>query len=226
MLSGSASPYNATVFLTLKDWSERGERALTAPWLLRRLNMRFAREIPEAVVYAFGPPAIPGLGTGAGFSLMIQDRIGSTPQELERVTQEFLAAARERPEIGNASSVFSARVPQLFADTDREKSLKQGVAVADVNSTLAASLGGAYVNDFNRFGRVYKVYVQAEAEYRDEPGDIGSFFVRNAEGDMVPMSTLVRVEATSGPAFTSRFNLYRAAEVTGVPAPGRAQPKR
>ncbi|MBP1643163.1 MAG: bepE 2 [Acidobacteria bacterium] len=220
MLSGSASPYNATVFLTFDEWSARADPSLVAPRLLRALNARFAREIPEAIVYAFGPPAIPGLGTGAGFSMMIQDRVGSTPQELERVTQEFVAAARQRPEIGNASSVFSARVPQLFADTDRDKALKQGVAIGDVNSTLAASLGGAYVNDFNRFGRVYKVYVQAEAAYRDRPEDIGTFFVRNRNGDMVPMSTLVRIEPTSGPAFTNRFNLYRAAEVTGIPAPG------
>jgi HAE1 family hydrophobic/amphiphilic exporter-1 len=220
MLSGTPSPYSATVFLTLEEWSERADRSLVATWLLRRLNLRFAREIPEAVVYAFGPPAIPGLGTGAGYSLMIQDRIGSTPQELERVTREFVAAARQRPEIGSAASVYSAAVPQLFADVDRDKAMKQGAAIADVNQTLSASLGGAYVNDLNRFGRVYKVYVQAEAEFRDEPSDIGSFFVRNAQGKMVPMSTLVTVEPTSGPAVTTRFNLYRAAEVTGVPAPG------
>jgi len=220
MLSGSSASNNATFFLTLSEWSERPELLQQASILMRRLNARFYKEIPEAVVYALGPPAIPGLGTGAGFSMMLQDRVGSTPADLQRVVDDFVAAARARPEIGNASSVYSARVPQLFAAVDREKALKQGVAIGDVNATLAASLGGAYVNDFNRFGRVYKVYVQAEAEYRDEPEDIGSFFVRNGQGAMVPMSTLVGVTSDAGPAYTNRFNLFRAAEVTGVPAPG------
>ena len=220
MLSGSAAPNNATFFLTLKDWEERPEIAQRASILMRRLNARFYQEIPEAMVYAFGPPAIPGLGTGAGFSLMVQDRVGSTPQDLEAAVRKFVEAARQRPEIGSASSVFSASAPQLFADLVRDKALKQGVAIADVNQTLAASLGGAYVNDFNRFGRVYKVYVQAEGEYRNVPSDIGSFFVRNANGDMVPLSTLVEVKSSSGPVYTNRFNLYRAAEVNGVPAPG------
>ncbi|MCB1007863.1 MAG: multidrug efflux RND transporter permease subunit [Acidobacteria bacterium] len=220
MLSGSSASNNATLFLTLADWSERPEILQQASILMRRLNGRFYQEIPEAMVYALGPPAIPGLGTGAGFSMMIQDRVGSTPGELQRVVSEFAAAARERPEIGGANSVFSAAVPQLYAAVDRDKALKQGVAIGDINSTLAASLGGAYVNDFNRFGRVYKVYVQAEAAYRAKPTDIGDFFVRNAQGAMVPMSTVVDVEPSSGPAYTNRFNLFRAAEVTGVPAAG------
>jgi NodT family efflux transporter outer membrane factor (OMF) lipoprotein len=220
MLSSAASPNTATFFLTLREWSERPEVTQRASILMRRLNARFYQEVPEALVYAFGPPAIPGLGSGAGFSMMIQDRVGSTPQDLEAVVRGFVDAAKRRPEIGSAATVYSASAPQLFASLNRDKALKQGVAIADVNQTLAASLGGAYINDFNRFGRVYKVYVQAEAEYRDEPSDIGSFFVRNGGGTMVPMSTLVEVEPSAGPIFTNRFNLYRAAEVTGVPAAG------
>ncbi len=220
MISQAMSVSDATVFLTLKEWGERKDKSEHAAELIRTLNARFAREIPEAIVYAFGPPAIPGLGTGAGFSMMIQDRVGTTPQELEAVVRKFCEAARKRPEIATASTVFSSSAPQIFADLDRDKALKQGVVIKDVNQTLAASLGGSYVNDFNRFGRTYKVYVQAEGEFRQRPEDIGAFFVRNAAGQMVPMSTLVRVEPSAGPTYTNRFNLFRSAEVSGVPAPG------
>ena len=178
------------------------------------------RQIPEAVVVAFGPPAIPGLGTGAGFTMELQDRIGNTPQYLGAQTQRFIEAARKRPEIGRISTLYRPSVPQVYADIDRSKVLKVGVPISDVNTTLGALLGSAYMNDFNRFGRVYKVYVQAEPEYRRDPKQFGLFFVRGASGNMVPLDTLITTRETSGPEFTNRFNLYRAAEVTGVPAEG------
>ncbi len=188
--------------------------------VVNALNRAFAREIPEGQVVAFGPPAIPGLGTGAGFTMELQDRSGGAPQYLADQTQRFLEAARKRPEIGRIGTLYRASVPQVFADIDRSKVLKSGVLLNDVNTTLGALLGSSYINDFNRFGRVYKVYLQAEPEFRRDPKQLGLFYVRNQAGGMVPLDTLVTTKSSSGPEFTNRFNLFRAAELTGVPAAG------
>jgi len=219
LLSSSAASNNAFFFVELEDWAERGEPAERAAGLIRGINRKLAG-IPEAVAFAFGPPAIPGLGSGSGFSLMLQDQGGNTPAYLQQQVGNFLQATAQRPEIGAAFTTFSASVPTVFVDVDREKVLKQGVQLKDVNTSLGANLGGTYVNDFNRFGRLYKVYIQAEPEYRVQPEDIGQFFVRNAEGGMVSLSTLVGLGRSTGPAYTNRFNLFRAVEVTGNPAPG------
>jgi hydrophobe/amphiphile efflux-1 (HAE1) family protein len=220
MLSGAAAPNNAIVFVALKPWDERTSIADRADNLTRRLNGIFARSIPDALVFAFGPPAIPGLGTSAGFSLMLQDQSGGTPQYLADQVALFLDAVSRRPEIASAFTTYSATVPQVYVDVDREQALTQGVALSDLNTTLGANLGGAYVNDFNAFGQLYKVYIQAEPEYRSRVDDVGRFFVRNKDGDMVPLSSFVAVETASGPGYTNRFNLARAAEITGGPAPG------
>jgi HAE1 family hydrophobic/amphiphilic exporter-1 len=220
LLSGAASPNNAIVFVSLKEWGERSSLADRADNLTRRLNGMFARGIPDALVFAFGPPAIPGLGTGSGFSLMLQDRSGNTPQYLAGQVAAFLDAVAARPEIGSAFTTFSASVPQVYVDVDREQALTQGVALSDLNTTLGANLGGAYVNDFNAFGQLYRVYLQAEPEYRSRTEDVGRFFVRNKDGDMVPLSSFVSVQTASGPGYTNRFNLARSAEITGAPAPG------
>ena len=184
------------------------------------LNKAFAQEIPEGQVLAFGPPAIPGLGTGAGFTMQLQDRSGGAPQYLAEQTQRFMEAARKRPEIGRIATLYRASVPQVFADIDRSKVLKSGVLLNDVNTTLGALLGSSYINDFNKFGRVYKVYLQAEPEFRKDPKQLGLFFVRNQTGGMVPLDTLITTGPASGPEFTNRFNLFRSAELTGVPAAG------
>ena len=131
-----------------------------------------------------------------------------------------MEAARKRPEIGRVSTLYRASVPQVYADIDRSKVLKVGATIGDVNTTLGALLGSSYVNDFNRFGRVYKVYVQAEPEFRRDPKQLGLFFVRSAKGEMIPLDTLTSTRSTSGPEFTNRFNLFRSAEIGGVPAPG------
>ena len=220
LLSGAAAPNTAVVFVSLKEWGERASIFERADILALRLNLAFATAIPEAVVFAFGPPAIPGLGTSAGFSMMLQDRGGNTPQYLAEQVARFLDAASQRPEIARAMTTYSASVPQVYVDVDREQALTQGVPLSDLNTTLGANLGGAYVNDFNAFGRLYKVYIQAEPEYRAEPDQIGDFFVRNREGDMVPLSAFVAIESASGPGYTNRFNLARAAEITGSPAQG------
>jgi hydrophobe/amphiphile efflux-1 (HAE1) family protein len=220
LLTGAYSSNIGFFFVALKPWHDRHSAEEQANGVAAALNKAFAQEIPEAAVVAFGPPAIPGLGTGAGFTMELQDRVGRSPQFLGEQTARFIEAARKRPEIGRISTLYRATVPQIYADIDRSKVLKVGVPLQDVNTTLGALLGSSYINDFNRFGRVYKVYVQAEPEYRKDPKQFGLFFVRGSGGQMAPLSTLVTARPTSGPEFTNRFNLYRAAELTGVPAPG------
>lgn len=220
LLTSSLSPNNGFLFVSLKNWDQRDSIALHVNSLIADANRKFAIGIPQAMVFAFGPPAIPGLGTGSGFSLMLQDRGGNTPEYLAEQTRVFIEAARERPEIGNVISTFRANVPQIFANVDTDKVLKLGVSPADLNTTLGSFLGGAYVNDFNRFGRLFKVYVQAEPEYRASADDIRFFFVRGKSGQTVPLSALVSTSPTQGPEYTNRFNLFRASELTGSPADG------
>src|SRR5262247_2520142 len=217
------SAYSSNIgffFVELKPWHDRHGTEATAAGVVQALNKAFAQQIREGSVVAFGPPAIPGLGTGAGFTIELQDRSGRPPEYLAQQAQRFIEAARKRPEIGRISTLYRASVPQVYADIDRSKVMKAGVQLSDVNTTLGALLGSSYLNDFNKFGRVYKVYVQAEPEYRRDPSQLGLFFVRNAAGGMVPLDTLVTTRPSSGPEFTNRFNLFRAAELTGVPAPG------
>ncbi|MDH4036117.1 MAG: multidrug efflux RND transporter permease subunit [Candidatus Krumholzibacteria bacterium] len=218
--SSTAASNMATFFVGLKPWHERHGKEGRSFEMIEEFNRRFAAEVPEAFVLAIGPPPIQGLGTGAGFSFMLQDRSGNTPQDLADQVEKFIEAARQRPEIGSISSPYRASVPQISAVLDPDRVTKQGVTVRDVNTTLAAMLGGSYINDFNRYGRVYKVYLLAEPEYRDDIFDIGSFFVRNNNGSMVPLSSVIRTAPAYGPEFTNRFNLYRSAELTGVPAAG------
>ncbi len=217
ILAGSTVPNNGFMFITLTDW---GDRDLTAKQIIDKLNVQFAREVNGAQVFAFGPPALPGLGNGSGFSIMIQDRGGNTPDYLGENAIKFIKAANERPEIGAAFTTFQANVPQRFMDIDREKALKLGVSLDDLYTTIGAFMGGAYVNDFTRFGRLYKTYVQAEPEYRVSEDQINNFFVKNNKGDMVPLATIATIKPVSGPDYTNRFNLYRSVEVTGGPAPG------
>jgi HAE1 family hydrophobic/amphiphilic exporter-1 len=220
LLTGAYSSNMGFFFVQLKPWHERHTAEEHAAGVVSALNRAFAREIPEAGVVAFGPPAIPGLGTGAGFTMELQDRSGGTPEYLAEQAARFMEAARKRPEIGRINTLYRASVPQIYADIDRSKVLKAGVPLNDVNTTLGALLGSSYVNDFNRFGRVYKVYVQAESEFRRDPKQLGLFYVRNQKGGMVPLDTLVTTRPSAGPEFTNRFNLFRTAELTGVPADG------
>ncbi|MBU2949722.1 efflux RND transporter permease subunit [Tamlana agarivorans] len=217
ILAGSAVPNNGFMFATLSEW---GDRDLTAKEVIDNLNREFAKKIKGAQVFAFGPPALPGLGNGSGFSIMIQDRGGNTPEYLGENTMKFIKAANERPEIGSAFTTFQANVPQRYLDIDKEKALKLGVSLSDLYTTIGAFMGGAYVNNFTRFGRLYKTYIQAEPEYRVDESKINNFFVKNNKGDMVPLATIATVRPISGPDYTNRFNLYRAVEVTGGPAPG------
>ena len=220
LLTSAYSSNMGFFFVQLKPWEERTTEESHANGVVAALNAAFAQQIPEAGVIAFGPPSIPGLGTGAGFTMQLQDRSGGAPDYLAEQTQRFMAAARKRPEIGRINTLYRATVPQVYADIDRSKVLKSGVQLNDVNTTLGALLGSSYINDFNRFGRVYKVYIQAEPEFRRDPKQLGLFYVKNQTGGMVPLDTLVTTGPGSGPEFTNRFNLFRSAELTGVPAAG------
>jgi HAE1 family hydrophobic/amphiphilic exporter-1 len=217
MLTGSMASNTAFIFVALTDWEER---KMTANEIIDKLNIQLATKIKGAQAFAFGPPAIPGLGNGSGFSIMIQDKAGNTPEYLAENTMKFVQAANARPEISGAFSSFQANVPQRYLEIDKEKALKLGVSLNDLYTTVGAFMGGAYVNDFTRFGRLYKTYIQAEPEYRVDESQINNFFIKNKDGNMVPLATLATVQPISGPDYTSRFNLYRSAEVTGSPAKG------
>ena len=220
LLTGSMAPNTGFLFVKAKPWAKRKDVRERIDIAIKLLNLEYYKRIPQAQVFAFAPPPISGLGSGSGFTFMLQDRAGRSPAELDAMSKKFVEAAKKRPEIGRVSTVFRATVPQVFADVDRQKALTLGVPVSDVNGTLGALLGSSYINDFNRFGRVYKVFMQAEPEFRADPKSLGLFFVRSGDGKMVPLDTLVRTKEVSGPDFTTRFNLYRAAEISGVPAEG------
>jgi HAE1 family hydrophobic/amphiphilic exporter-1 len=195
-------------------------REQTANQLVAAMNREFFMGVNEAQVFAFGPPPIPGLGSGSGFTMMIQDRAGNTPAYLAEQTTRFARAATARPEIASVVTTFRPSVPQRFMEINRDKVLKAGVALSDIYTTVGAFLGGSYVNDFNRFGRLYKAYIQAEPEYRISEDRINLFFVKNKNGDRVPLSAFVSIKEAAGPDFTNRFNLYRSIELSGGPAPG------
>jgi hydrophobic/amphiphilic exporter-1 (mainly G- bacteria), HAE1 family len=219
-LSRVSASYQGYFFIALKPWAERTTAELQVQGIADTLNREMAAEVPEANCIALLPPAIPGLGNAGGFSMYIQDRSGGTVQFLDQNLQNFLAAARKRPELANVNSQFNSSVPQIYADVDRDKVLKQGVAVSDVYQTLQAYLGGLYLNQFNRFGRQYRVFLQGEGMERMSEADIKGFYVRNNSGQMVPLSALLTTRQITGPEYTNRFNLYRSAQVIGSAAPG------
>jgi HAE1 family hydrophobic/amphiphilic exporter-1 len=207
-------------FIGLKPWDTRTRADLEARQIVNRLNGQLRRIVPEATAFAVMPPSIPGLGTQGGFSFWLQDRSGGSLEFLNQNVQKFLDAARKRPELVGVTSQFTAAVPQLYADVDRDKVLKQGIALGDVYQTMQAFLGGLFVNQFNRFGRQWRVFLQAEGADRTSPAAISQFYVRNNDGSMVPLSTLEITQPAFGPQYTNRFNVYRAALITGAAAPG------
>jgi multidrug efflux pump len=219
LLSLVTTTYNGFYFITLEDWGERNKHGLTADVIMQRLNMRLAG-VAEAQVFAFSPPAIPGIGTSGGVTFMLEDRSGGDPEFLAQNTEKFLAAARQRPEFALLFTTLLPSTPQYFAEVDRDKVLKQGIPLASVYQALQTFLGGAFVNYFNQYGRVWQVYIQAEGEFRTRPENVGQFYVRNAAEHAVPLSTLVRMREVNGPEFTTRFNEFRAAQINGIVMPG------
>ncbi len=217
LLNNTVAPNAATIFVSLTPWHDRTRTALEIAQQVNALSMK---GISEATIVAVGPPPILGLGNGAGFTMMLQDRGGNSPQYLAQNAQKFIAAASERPEIGRVYTLFRSNVPQKNISVDKEKVDKLGLDLNDVNSTISTMLGGSFINNFNQFGRQYKTYVMADADYRMRQGDLQQLYVRNSTGDMVPVGTVASVSDTSGPQYTNHFNIYRAAEVNGIPAPG------
>jgi HAE1 family hydrophobic/amphiphilic exporter-1 len=206
------------IFVSLKDWGN-GSKPPKSWW--PSMNRNFSWAINEAQVFAFGPPAIPGLGSGSGFTMMIQDRAGNTPAIPGRADDPVHSGGNVRGLKSVPSfTTFRPSVPQRFMEINRDKVLKAGVSLNDIYTTVGAFLGGAYVNDFNRFGRLYKAYIQAEPEYRHQRGSDQPLFCQKQDGDRVPLSAFVSIKDTAGPDFTNRFNLYRSIELSGGPAPG------
>src|SRR3954462_10367476 len=219
LLSFVRSTYNATFFVSFKPWDERTTRAHQFQTLKAKLNRRL-NKIPEAVVFGFSPPAIPGVGTAGGFTFLLEDRSGSDVQFLAKNVNAFLEAARKRPEIGTISTTFLPSVPQKCVDVDRDKVLKQGVNLSDVYRTIQAFMGGYFINYFNRFGRQWQVYIEAEGKDRANIENVGRFYVLNNKAESVPLSTLINIKSRLGPEFTQRFNEYRSAQINGSAAPG------
>jgi HAE1 family hydrophobic/amphiphilic exporter-1 len=219
LLSFVRTTYNGFFFVTLKPWSDRKTRAEQYQEIKVRLNQQLSK-LPQGTAFSFSPPAIPGVGTSGGFQFVLEDRAGRDVPFLAGNLEKFLAAARKRPEIGFISTSFLPSVPQKFLEVDREKVLKQGVALNDVYRTIQAFMGGLFINYFNDFGRTWQVYVEAEAPYRSNMENLGQFYVRNSGGDRVPLSALTRFESRSGPEFTMRYNEYRSAQINGSAAPG------
>jgi len=219
LLSFVRTTYNGFFFVTLKPWSERKTRAEQYQEIKVRLNQQLGK-LPEGTAFSFSPPAIPGVGTSGGFQFVLEDRAGRDVQFLADNLNKFLAAARKRPEIGAISTSFLPSVPQQFVDVDRDKALKQGVAISDVYQAIQAFMGGLFINYFNEFGRTWQVYVEAEAPYRSNMDNLGQFYVRNRGGERVPLSALTKFEPRSGPEFTMRYNEYRSAQINGSAAPG------
>ncbi|STQ91562.1 efflux RND transporter permease subunit [Iodobacter fluviatilis] len=219
ILSGSKLTNHATSFVTLKPWDERKGHGQDSFSLAEKV-MQNARSIQNGLIAAFTPPPIMGMSTTGGLEGYLQDRNGEGSQALSTAAQKLIEAAKKRPEFAKVTTTFRADVPQYFVDLDREKAKALGVNINDVFSTMQATLGQLYINDFNRFGRTYKVQLQSEAQYRKRPKDLANIFVRSAKGDMIPLTSLVSIKDTSGPELVERFNIFGAAKIMIQPAPG------
>ena len=220
-VTATYQPNFGSIFVRLKPWEERPGDALHVLGIMRSMGAKLAT-IPEAIAFPFNIPTISGFGASAGFNFLLQDRSGSlTVEELGAKTRDFLAAARQRPEFSSIFTAFDPTYPQVKVELDREKARTLGVPVNDVFQAMSTAMGGSYVNDFNRFGRLYRVYVQAEADYRRKASDIGDVYVRSkTTNTMIPLSTLVTISSVTGTEITTRFNLLRSVEINGAPARG------
>jgi len=221
ILTQTSASNTGLLFINLKPWGERKSSSLSVQAIARSLNIRLAG-LTAGRAFIFPPPAIFGIGNAGGFDMLLEDRAGVGIGQLADNVKRFMEAAAKRPELTRLNSTFRPAVPQMFARVNDELALKEGVDLGDLYSALSAFMGGTYVNDFNRLGRVWRVYLEAEGSFRTRPEDIEKFYVRSAGGRMVPLSSLVTIQPVSGPLFTNRFNLFRAAEITGAPAPGRS----
>ena len=219
LLSLAQNTYSAFFFVTFKPWSERTKPEEQYQAIKARLN-KYLAGLSEGLAFAFPPPAIPGVGTAGGFTFVLEDRAGKDVSFLSQNLKTFLDAARKRPELTGLITTFLPNVPQIFVNVDRDKVLKQGIDLTQVYQTLQTFMGGFFVNYFNRFGRTWQVYIEAEGDYRTDVKNVGQFFVRNSNGDPVPLDAISTIEQISGPEFTLRYNEYRSAQINGSAAPG------
>ncbi len=219
LLSGVQTTYNGFFFVTLEPWGVRDPKGLTADVISEKLNAQLAA-FPGGMAVVFPPPAIPGVGTSGGITFMLEDRESRGIPFLSEQTKNFIKLSEARPEIGRVMTTAQFDVPQIFAEVNREMVMKQGVALANVYQTMQAYMGGIFINYFNRFGRVWQVYIEAEGSFRNEIDNLGRFYVKNSEGGMVPLEAIVSTERVYGPEFTMRFNQHSAAQLMVGPAPG------
>jgi len=219
ILNSAFGPNSALIIAVLAPWDQREAPDLQLRSIVARAEV-IAAGTSEANVITFVPPAIPGLGATGGFSFVLQDYTGGDLQELASVMRGFIVAANQEPAVGTAYSTFRADVPMLFLDVDRDKVQTLQVPMTELFTTLQSQLGATYINDFNKFGRTWRVLAQAEGEFRNDPSDIARLFVRSKTGDMVPIATLAKVETRTGPQIVSRYNLFRSADISGGAAPG------
>jgi len=219
LLSYVQTSYNAFFFVTLKPWSDRKKESEQFQAIKASLNQELGK-LPEGTAFSFSPPAIPGVGTSGGFTFVLEDRGGEGIPYLAANVDKFLAAASKCPEIAGITSSMLPSVPQEYVDVDRDKVLKLGVPISDVYSTLQTYMGGVFVNYFNRFGRQWQVYVEAQGGFRNSAKGASQFYVRNQTGGMVPLSTLVNFEPQFGPEFVMHYDEYPSAQINGSAAPG------
>ncbi|HST31175.1 MAG TPA: efflux RND transporter permease subunit, partial [Chthoniobacterales bacterium] len=219
LLSLVSNTYSAFFFVTFKPWSERTKPEEQYPAIKARIN-QYLGSLSEGIAFAFPPPAIPGVGTSGGFTFMLEDRAGKDVPFLAQNVKTFLEAAHKRPELGTLIPTFLPNVPQVLVKVDRDKVIKQGIDLTSVYQTLQTFMGGFFVNYFNRFGRTWQVYIEAEGEYRTDAKNVGQFFVRNSTGTPVPLDAISTIQDVAGPEFTVRYNEYRAAQINGSAAPG------
>ena len=219
ILTGTESSNAALVIGILKPWDERKSVALQSKSIVKKVQ-RQVMAIPDANIFVFEPPAIPGLGTTGGFEFVLQDRSNGSVKDLASALGGLILAANKAPELARVFSSFRAGVPQIYLDIDRRKVKKLGIDLSDVFTALQANLGAFYINDFNRFGKVYKVIVQAEQQFRRDISDLSSIYLRSADGEMIPMTTLVKVTSILGPEIINHYNLYKSATINGQAAPG------
>jgi HAE1 family hydrophobic/amphiphilic exporter-1 len=219
LLSIAQNTYSGFYFVSLKPWGERKRPEEKYQAIQAHLNAELAK-LPQAIAFCFSPPAIQGVGTAGGVTMMLEDRAGKDIPFLAENTNKFIDAARKRPELARVTTTFLPSVPQVFVNVDRDKVLKQGIDLGQVYQTLQAFMGGYFVNYFTRFGRQWQVYVQAEGEYRTKAENVGQFYVLNNRGNPVPLSAVTSVESRLGPEFTMRYNLYRCAQINATAKPG------
>ncbi|TIH17020.1 multidrug efflux RND transporter permease subunit [Marinifilum sp. JC120] len=219
LITGAYSSYTSTLFATLDPWDERTDPQLHVNAILGKVQQK-VMGIQEAMVLCFNPPPINGIGSTGGLQFELQDRSGGTVEELAQAAQNYMDELRKHPELTGIFSTFSANVPQIFVDVDRDKVRKLGIPLNEVFTAMQTFLGGYYINDFNKYGRTFRVMAQADSQFRTSPSDVSKFYVRGDTGKMIPLSTLLNQKKIFGPEYIQRYNLFRAIEITAANAPG------